>query len=319
MYCPEAFEDEHDLRFHLYRDHPREELGRIDEKRVKRSFESLVQDDIATLEEHLATDLTPKTAVAAIEIFERVLEKTLEWKGLDQVHNRYVEDEVVLVEALDIAVQTSNREILLDLIDQYHPPAEIAVPPGVGIILGNVIGRDIIRTQVNQGVEAIPAAELEYLETLAEYEHPDETPADRRFEHDRWAVSHAYGWGIGHPSHDIAGYIVETARDASLAEWSEQTLIQAFYADPDAATDTLEQILADDQTHRKRFFVLSLKNIKFDVNIHTPGWDWRAELDVDVELEPEVIGRLRDLIAEHNFSNEISEDWPVTAEDEEDR
>lgn len=316
-YCAEVHGDEQELKYHLYRDHSREQLSRDDKTRVERSFESFIQHDITIVERHLQRKPTHNSTVAAIDTFERVLRKTLEWQGLDQVHDRYREGEMILVDALDAVVQTSGREILLDLIYQYDPRAEIAVPPGIGVIIGNTVGRDIIRTRSDQGVEEIPAAELGYLETLAEYEHPVESPDDHRFTDERWAVSSAYGWGIGHPLHDVAGYIIETARNTSTVRWSEQTLIQAFYADPDAATDTLERFLTDDQTRKKRLVLQSIKFVTWGLGIPTPGWDWRAELDVNVELEDEVVERLRGLVEENNFSDEVSEDWPYTAEKEE--
>lgn len=99
--------------------------------------------------------------------------------------------------------------------------------------------------------------------------------------------------------------------------WSEQALIQAFYADPDAATDALERILADDQVTGRLFFVFSLEEVTRGIGIHTPYWDWRAEVDIEVDLEQEVVQRLRELVKEFGFSDEVSEDWPYTAETKE--
>lgn len=317
IYCAESFQDEQQLRFHLYRDHSREELGRIDTKRVEHSFDSFIQDDIATLEGYLQKEPTQKTIVEAIETFERVLRKTLEWEDLDQVHDRYMAGEPLLLDAPDTVVQSSGRDILLELIDTYVPRTESTVPPGVGAIIGNVVGRDIIRTRVKEGVEAIPAAELEYLEMLVEYDHPAESRVDRRFIDERWAVSHAYGWAIGHPTQDVARYIHATARDESGAEWSEVTLIQAFYADSDAAADVLARILADDQVPGRRFFVLSLTEVTRGVGIHTPQWKWKEEIDIEFELDTEVVERLRNLVEDSEFSTVVSEDWPYTAETKE--
>ncbi|WP_338739400.1 hypothetical protein [Haloplanus salilacus] len=311
-YCTESCQDEQRLRSHLYHEHPREELGRIDERRVKHSYETFIQDDITTLEEYLEKEPTRQTTVEAVETFERVLRKTLEWEDIETVHNRIVAAETLLLDTLDTAVQTLGREFLLDIIETYDPRAERTPPPGVGATIGNIVGRDIIRTRLDEGVEAIPAAELAYLETLAKYEHPVESAADRRFKDNRWAVSYAYGWGIGHPTHDVAGDIHTMARDASTADWSEQTLIQAFYADPGAATDILEGLLADNQMHQRRFFLHSLKEVTRGIGIHTPQWDWNAEIEREFELEDDLVKRLRTVVADSEFSNEVSEDWPYT-------
>lgn len=317
IYCAESFQDEQRLRCHLYRDHSREELGRIDKKRVEHSFDSFIQDDIATLEQYIQKEPTQKTIVEAIETFERVLRKTLEWEDFEQVHQRYMAGEPLLLDALDTVVQSSGRDVLLDLIDAYVPRTESTVSPGVGAIIGNVVGRDIIRTRIDEGVEAIPAAELEYLERLVEYDHPAESRVDRLFIEERWAVSHAYGWGIGHPTQDVARHIHATARDESRAEWSEKTLIQAFYAHQDAATDILARLLADDQVLGRRFFVLSIEEVTRGVGIHTPQWDWPAEIDIEFQLETEVVERLRNLVEESEFSTVVSEDWPYTTETKE--
>jgi hypothetical protein len=311
-YCTESCQDEQRLRSHLYHDHSREELGRIDERRVKHSYDTFIQDDITTLEESLQQEPTPQTAGEAVETFERVLRKTLEWEDIDTVHHRVVAAETPLLDALDTVVQTSGREFLLDLIETYDPRAERALPPGVGATIGNIVGRDIIRTRLDEGVEAIPTAELAYLETLAKYEHPAESASDQRFTDNRWAVSYAYGWGIGHPTRDVAGYIHTVARDAATADWSEQTLIQAFYADPAAATDILDGLLSDTQTHQRRFFLHSLKEVTRGIGIHTPQWDWNAEIEREFELEDDVVKRLRTVVADSEFSNEVSEDWPYT-------
>lgn len=319
IYCTDTFDDEESLRSHLYREHTHEELSRIDRKRVRQSFESLIQEDITALEQQLEKEPTSKTLREAIETFERVLRQTLKWEDLDQVYHHFLTAESLLLDAIDTVVQTSGRDILLELIDDYNPRTRTGLPPGIGAIIGNSVSRDIIRTKIDEGVEAIPAAELAYLEAVFEYEHSDEKPTDQRFNDYRWGVSHAYGWGIGHPAHDVADYIHMTARDESGAKWSEYTLMQAFYADQAAATDTLARLLEDEQVPHKRFFVLSLKEVTRGVGIHTPEWNWRAELDVEVELEEEIINRLRNLVAEFGFSDVVSDEWPYTAETEDGR
>lgn len=313
LYCTESFQDEQRLRYHLYHDHPREELSRIDEQRVKHSYDTFIQDDISTLENTLQREPTRQTAGEAVETFERVLRKTLEWEDIETVHHRIVAAEQLVLDALDTVVQTSGRDLLLDLIETYDPRTERALPPGVGAIIGNIVGRDIIRTRIDEGVEAIPTAELAYLETLVEYEHPVEPASEQRFKDNRWAVSYAYGWAISHPTHDVAEYIHMMARDTSTAKWSEQTLMQAFYADPAAATDILDGLLSDKQTHQPRFFVHSLKEVTRGIGIHTPQWDWNAEIERDVELEDDIVKRLRTVVAESEFSNDVSEDWPYTS------
>jgi hypothetical protein len=86
--------------------------------------------------------------------------------------------------------------------------------------------------------------------------------------------------------------------------------VQAFYANPAAATGVLDGLLSDAQTHQWRFFVHSLKEVTRGIGIHTPQWDWNTEIESEFELEEDVIKRLRALVEDSEFSNEISEDWP---------
>jgi len=55
------------------------------------------------------------------------------------------------------------------------------------------------------------------------------------------------------------------------------------------------------------------------VGIHTPKWNWREVVDIEVGSELEVVHRLRELVKESRFSDGVSEDGPYTAGRKEER
>ena len=215
-------------------------------------------------------------------------------------------------DALDEAARSAGWKFLEGVIDAHDPTVDDEIPL-VTPTIANVVGRNLIRTRLTDGVSAIPVAALEYLDTIAV------TAADTA-DTAREEV-HAYGWGIGHPDHSVADRLhARASEDIFLVN---PTLEHAFYADQYAAVDLLEELVRDesidgtlpritrDDMPYRRYLLDCVYGLQTDD--HWPGmpryYDWDEEFDDTFELDNTVEQRIRDLVEEAGFDATLPNDW----------
>jgi predicted nucleic acid-binding Zn-ribbon protein len=214
--------------------------------------------------------------------------------------------------ALDDATQSVDWTLLGDVVAAYDLTVEDDVPLATPAV-ANAVGRHVIRTRVTDGVEAIPVAALTYLDDVAVT--ADDTEDVVREE------THAYGWGIGHPDHAVVDRLHDRASDDVLLV--NPALEHAFYADQDAAVDTLERLvlhdpiegtlswgLGDDIPYT-RYLLDCVYGLGTDDHWPTTPryWNWHDELDYAFELDAAVEQRVRELVADAGFVSEVSDEW----------
>lgn len=313
-YCEQSFEGGSDYRTHLYYEHDQDELGRIDKKRIEQTLDTLTRNKTAALEACLKRDPTIDTIRQAIEEYVNVLWKTLEWEDFDTLRDLVWTYYEPLATHLDEALKAEGWPVLAEVIDTYDPRLETP-PPGVSPVIANVCGRYVIRTHVSDGVASIPSEALDYLQVFADRELPIESRQpiavpELSLGYLEWEASYAYGWGIGHPDHDVAARIQDVAR-SNEPEWGQSTLEQAFYADQQAAADLLERILHDLDVEFRLRFLRAVPFEESEVTIHTRYWDWRAECTPQFELAPDVVTRLQHCVTASDLGMEMPDDVPL--------
>ena len=200
--------------------------------------------------------------------------------------------------AIDEIVTQDGWSVLGELIDAY-PRESTADEPLVSPILVNVVGRHVIRTRLHDGVDAIAVGGLEYLGSF--WESMGDTSGEEAF---------AYGWGIGHPDHDVADHL----NDVVTAElfWVRGVLPHAFYADQHAAADLLGSLLTADRIDNEDRYLLAsaLAAVDRDSALQTPRyWDVREELDYQFEWDESVRAGVRETIEAAGFHERLPKNW----------
>ncbi len=223
------------------------------------------------------------------------------WPYYEQVSN-----------ALDAATRSGGWELLADVLAAYDPTLDEGVPR-VTPAVANAVGRYLIRTRLTDDVAAIEPAALEYLDAVAV--HADEYADVEREE------VHAYGWGIGHPGHDIVAHLRERIETDVFSV--NPSLEHAFYADQHAAVEALETLATEtaDQGslrhHREgtvtygRYLVDAVYGLATDGYWPTTPrfYDWHEELEVTIQLDETVADRVRDLVVDLGFEEQLPADW----------
>jgi hypothetical protein len=303
-YCDAAFENDEEFTGHLAAAHEWEELSRIDRKRIEVLLpEAVPQDEAepqlddttdldALLDQEPTTDMIGQ-ALAEHDRLIRQAEQNDERSHANDLFWDYYEP---LATDLDAVVTVEGWPVLADLMDTYDPQDDARGSPATSVI-GNAIGRYLIRTRLADGVAALPEEGLAYLFAL----HGDETGAG-------WEEAAAYGWGIGHPVQPVADRIHTAARDDIY--WVSSVLEHAFYADQHAACDYLAEIVTDDVDDIRFAFSAVSRCDRVDSWPTVPRyWDWEEAVDISVEWETDVVTRIRDLVAETDRASDLPEDW----------
>jgi len=214
--------------------------------------------------------------------------------------------------ALDAATRSDGWELLADVLAAYDPTLDKEVPR-VTPAVANAVGRYLIRTRLTDGVAAIEPAALEYLDAVAV--HADEYADVAREE------THAYGWGIDHPDHDIVTHLRERIETDVFSV--NPALEHAFYADQHAAVEALETLATETadqgslQHHREgtvtygRFLLDAVYGIATDGYWPTTPrfYDWHEEFEITAELDEAVETRVRDLVVDLGFEEQLPRDW----------
>ena len=244
--------------------------------------------------------------------------ETLQRSAHDDVHtNRYRSVSRAyrepLVAALDEATREHGWAFLEDVIEAYNPETSDEFPH-VTTIIQNVTGRNLIRTRVADGVDAIPGAAVEYFEAVL---------GDLRDTQDFIREGlHPFGWAIGHPDRDVAGVIHEHAEEN--IHLTNPLLEHAFYADQHAAVELLERIAADDAiqgTIPYRRGEISFLRYLLDAPAGVASdefwptipryWDWHEEVPIEAGLDESVERRVRELVTDHGLDADLPPEWTI--------
>lgn len=304
-HCDASLTDDEELAAHLASVHEWEELGRIDRKRIEVLLpEEVPQDeaepklyDTSDLDALLEREPTVERIEQALTEHERLIRKVQQKGERSHANDLFWDYFEPLATYLDAVVTAEGWSVLADLMEVYEPPDDDTDPSPTPVI-GNAIGRYLIRTRLNDGVAAMPADGLSYLFAL----HGDETGAG-------WEEAATYGWGIDHPTEPVADRIQTTAREDVY--WASSVLEHAFYADQNAACDCLAAIVTDDDVDDIRFAFTAVSRCDRVNRWPTVPryWDWKDAVDISFEWKPDTVTRIRDLVNEADRVQELPDDW----------
>jgi len=273
---------------------------------------------VGTLSNLLESENDPDitTISQAIAEHDRLLTKTAigDSPGGEELHTdllfAYYEP---LAEQLDTLVESQGLDVLLEFVDAYDTRDQDGLPE-VTPVIANVVGRSIIRTRQNSGVEAIPADLLAYLFAIPESEDTQEL---------LYEEAYTYGWGIGHPEHSFRDRLIELA--VSEHKFVKIALNTAFYLDQHAAIELLERLVTDetidtttDMLGRRvdltEFYFKAVGDLEIDAMAgpHTPPyWEDGDHLPRTVEVDDDVRERIRDLAVETGVAPDLPDNWSL--------
>lgn len=250
----------------------------------------------------------------AIATYESELESASEADASDRYTGIRTAYKERLIGELDDATQAEGWTVLEDFIRTYHPDTAENFPH-VTTILQNVTGRKFIRTRLADGVAAIPAAPLEYFETIR----------SEVGEYQDFIVEglHPYGWAIGHPDFEVAEGLHEHASEHIFS--TNPMLEHAFYADQHAAVNLLERIVNDDSVHHDIAWRPGEEITETRYLLDAPAgaasdrywptipryWDWQEEVAFEFELEEDVERRIRNLVSENGLDDDLPQEWEI--------
>ncbi|MEF8814789.1 MAG: hypothetical protein V5A55_13365, partial [Halovenus sp.] len=175
QYCDATFEDDEGLAEHLAAAHDWEELGRIDRKRIEVLLpEEVPQDEPASqlsdttdLDALLDREPTVDAIEQALAEHERLIQQAQQEEQRSHANDLFWDYFEPLATHLDAVVTAEGWSVLADLMERYEPQGDESDPAPTPVI-GNAIGRYLIRTRLTDGVEALPAEGLDYLFALRE-------------------------------------------------------------------------------------------------------------------------------------------------------
>ena len=208
---------------------------------------------------------------------------------------------------------------LLDIVDAYWPEVQLSLDryadptferyytddrwySHVSHVLTAGTGRLVVRTRLDEGVEAIPATALEFL--FLHHEFSGEGP---------WVESMPYGWGIGHPSHPFEEHL-RTVVAGGYEVWAGSVIGHALHADPHAATDLLEEVFDTEPPDDPAMLLTEAGRIDRGVYPAEPRyWDWESVYPefTSFEWDPTVERRLRDLVVESGIDHYLPDGWDL--------
>jgi len=200
-----------------------------DQRREKRTRERSRRAQRATSDEldaslEKAQSGDAGSAVTALAHLERELERAIDSDDDEIYRDIYWTYYEPTAQALDTVARAEGWSFLLEIASAYDPRDDGEMPV-VGDPITNVIARGLIRTRLNEGIETVPTAALEYLAAIPRI---DLGRADIA-----WEESMQYGWAIGHPDHSIKETILEHVPIDEI--WASGAAIRALYADQHSA------------------------------------------------------------------------------------
>lgn len=229
-----------------------------------------------------------------------------------------------VIEAVTGVVDARGWSFLLELLDAYWPTVEPDYdsypdhePFGgketdeyedfthASYVLTTVTGQQTIRTRQREGVDAIPTRALEY--QLLGHRHPGDSGA--------WLDSMSYGWGVGHPDHDLIETLT-TLVDGEYEIWASTAIQHGLLADQHATTTLIEDLFGAGLVSEPGLILRDVGALDRgkppDVS---DAWDWESldpVVDVDTFVfDPGIRDRLRTVAEESGFAANFDEDWTL--------
>lgn len=184
-----------------------------------------------------------------------------------------------------------------------YDPRDEGEMPLVGGPVTNVVARGVVRTRLTDDVSAVPPPALAYLAAVPQ--------VGDGYEAIGWEESMHYGWGIGHPDHDVAGTIIDVLDVDEI--WASAAAIRALYADQHAAVDLYADVLRGMPSEDRVLAVDDLADIQNDDHDRwfPEHWDVEAEFDRTFEFafDDAVERRLQRAVADLGLVDDLSDDW----------
>lgn len=257
------------------------------------------------------------TLYRAVAEYERMLTKVARGDapgGDDLLHDLRFAYYEPFADGLDTAAEADGWDVLIEFATAYDPRKQDEFPE-IGHVIANAIGRSVIRTRRDEGVDAIPAEALAFLGAIPEY--VDEF-------HVAYEESYTYGWGIGHPDHSVADHLFALAKDEP--KFAKIALNTAFYVDQHAALDAFETIVTDEElasgtrstlgmkTDLTEFYFQAVADLETEelLGPHAPPyWDEDDDLVRVIDIDPDVKQRIRELAGETGVADSLSTDWTL--------
>lgn len=168
-----------------------------------------------------------------------------------------------------------------------------AYPPGeddhhCSQILANVVARNVIRTRIGQGPDAIPVWAVEYLMEITMDEDTEWA----------WEGASALGWAVGHSEIAVLDRIVDRT-DTERESRAMGNLRHVAFADPEAAVTLLERLLRSPDTREDLLFLRSLEPVlEQDLPDFPQYWEPETELDYSVTFTDTQRERLLSVLGE---------------------
>lgn len=253
----------------------------------------------------------------ALAQYDRMLTKVARGDapgGEDLLHDLQFAYYEPFAAGLDTAAQSAGWDVLVEFATAYDPREQDEFPE-VGHVIANAIGRSVIRTRRDNGVDMIPADALAFLGAIPEY--VDEF-------HVAYEESYTYGWGIGHPDHSVADHLLALAQNEP--KFVKITLNTAFYVDQYAALDAFEAIVTDEdiasntrstlgmETDLVEFYFQAVADLEMEelLGPHAPPyWDEDDTLPRVIDVDLDVKQRIRELAHETCVADSLSSDWAL--------
>ena len=214
-------------------------------------------------------------------------------------------------DGLDRFAREEGWPALEEFVEAYDPRADAF--PHVSGVIENAVGRFIVRTRLEDGVDAIPADALVYLRAV-----PAACPSGAHVASEEAA---AYGWGIGHGEEPVADHLQEMADEHYY--WVSTAIGSAVYADQAAAVELVSRIVTDETiSFRVSHPRMTIGPTPFFLSAavapevgHAPTvprhLDWESEHGYTFQWDPEVKSELRDLARETDAVESLPEDWTI--------
>lgn len=191
-HCDATFTDDERFAAHLVSAHEWEELGRIDQRHIEILLPEEVSQDEAEPQPDDTTDLDalldrePTVGIIENALAEhaRLIRQAHQEGEHNHANDLFWDYFEPLATHLDTVVMAEGWSVLADLMGTYEPQDEETDPPAAPMI-GNAIGRYLIRTRLTDGVAALPEEGLSYLYWITSV-----------LEHAFYADQHAAGLGL---------------------------------------------------------------------------------------------------------------------------
>lgn len=271
-------------------------MQRNAQERKKRGFEAASEMLKTTLE--AASKGDADAAFRLIGRYERELKAYHEREDYETYRGLFWAFYEPATEALDEITRREGWPFLDEFIAAYRREDDDD-EPFVSPIVENAVGRHVVRTQLRDGVAAIPVDALTYLGSF--WESMGDTSGEESF---------TYGWGIGHPDHSVTDHVTDVVTEELF--WVRGVLPHTMYADQHAGADLLETLLTAERIDYENRYMLASTLAEVDRN-SLPDipryWDMYEELEYRFEWDNTVQTRLRDLIEREGFSRRLGEDW----------